>query len=74
MNLNAWLAPAPLSRIKSRLLSIPTALFLSWIFLLLWGERRIFNQSVTQCRWDKWEIWVRERTQTVESGKPMLIV
>ncbi|EXJ57083.1 hypothetical protein A1O7_07427 [Cladophialophora yegresii CBS 114405] len=54
---NALLAQASLGSVKGRLISIPTALLVFWIFLLLWGERRIFDQSVRQCLWQQWESW-----------------
>ncbi|EXJ74160.1 uncharacterized protein A1O5_02454 [Cladophialophora psammophila CBS 110553] len=51
-------ANAPsLSRIRQRLLSLPSALVLLWICLLWWGERYIFQQSVAQCLWRQWESW-----------------
>ncbi|KAJ9615733.1 hypothetical protein H2200_001810 [Cladophialophora chaetospira] len=57
MKSNALLAQAPFSRIKSRLLTISTALVVFWVFLVLWGERRTFEQSVSQCLWQQWESW-----------------
>jgi hypothetical protein len=57
---NALLAQVPLGSIKTRLLSIPAALVVFWIFVLLWGERRVFEQSVRQCLWHQWESWVCE--------------
>ncbi|EXJ78296.1 hypothetical protein A1O3_09457 [Capronia epimyces CBS 606.96] len=46
-----------LARLKRRLWSLPSALVLLWIFILFWGERLVFQQSVAQCRWQQWESW-----------------
>ncbi|KIW23196.1 uncharacterized protein PV07_11416 [Cladophialophora immunda] len=46
-----------LSRIRHRLLSLPSALVLLWICVLFWGERYTFQQSVARCRWREWESW-----------------
>ena len=52
---------AILNKIKRRLLTLSTALVLLWICVLVWGERRIFEQSVAQCLWQQWESWVRDK-------------
>lgn len=41
-----------------RILSLPTALVLLWIFLLHWGERSLFSNDVNSCNWESWEQWV----------------
>ncbi|KIX01569.1 uncharacterized protein Z518_09295 [Rhinocladiella mackenziei CBS 650.93] len=43
--------------IKNRLLSLPSALVLLWVFVLFWGERLIFQRSTTPCLWQQWESW-----------------
>ncbi|KAL2444703.1 Cell division control protein 1 [Exophiala dermatitidis] len=45
------------ARIKRRLWSLPSALVLLWIFVLFWGERRVFQRSAAQCLWHQWESW-----------------
>lgn len=47
------------------LFSLPNILALSWIIVVYWGERHVFNRSVRECSWDRWEDWVR--TSTVSS-------
>jgi len=42
-----------------RLLNLPNLLAVCWILLLLWGERWVFESSVSSCRWEEWERWVR---------------
>jgi ethanolamine phosphate phosphodiesterase len=44
-----------------RLFSFPHLLVAFWILLLLWGERWVFHAKVTNCHWDDWEKWVRQR-------------
>lgn len=41
-----------------RLLSFPHLLALFWFFVLLYGERWVFNSKVSSCDWDHWEKWV----------------
>jgi ethanolamine phosphate phosphodiesterase len=40
------------------LLNLPNAFVLIWIFVLLWGERWVFDWSINGCQWEKWERWV----------------
>lgn len=47
-----------LAIVRRRLLRLPTAIFLLWFFVLLWGERSTFSSSIDACKWDKWEKWV----------------
>ncbi|KEQ80111.1 hypothetical protein M438DRAFT_326891 [Aureobasidium pullulans EXF-150] len=46
-----------LAIVRRRLLRLPTAIFLLWFFVLLWGERSTFSSSIDACKWDKWEKW-----------------
>ena len=41
-----------------RLLSLPHALVLVWLLVLLWGERWVFEDAVKGCDWGRWEKWV----------------
>ncbi|OAP63557.1 hypothetical protein AYL99_02784 [Fonsecaea erecta] len=45
------------SRLRQRLLSLPSALVFLWLCVLFWGERYTFQQSVTHCLWQQWESW-----------------
>lgn len=38
--------------------NLPNTLVLIWIFVLLWGERWVFDWSINDCQWGKWEKWV----------------
>jgi hypothetical protein len=29
-----------------------------WMFTLWWGERTVFQNSLSSCFWEKWEKWV----------------
>ncbi|KAI5204249.1 hypothetical protein E4T39_03713 [Aureobasidium subglaciale] len=46
-----------LAILRRRLVTVPTAVFLLWFLLLLWGERSTFSSSIDACVWDKWETW-----------------
>jgi len=41
-----------------RFLNLPNLLAVSWILLLLWGERWVFESSISSCEWGEWERWV----------------
>lgn len=41
-----------------RLLSFPHLVVAVWIFVILYGERWVFNSKVASCDWDHWENWV----------------
>ena len=34
------------------------ALFVIWIWILSWGEKRSFRSHVSKCKWENWENWV----------------
>lgn len=38
--------------------TVTTFLAIVWMYVLWWGERTVFRQSVDQCLWEKWENWV----------------
>ncbi|KYK57546.1 cdc1-like protein [Drechmeria coniospora] len=40
-----------------RIFSVPHALVLLWMVILLWGERWVFESKVEDCRWQNWEKW-----------------
>ncbi|KAI9806657.1 MAG: hypothetical protein M1825_006114 [Sarcosagium campestre] len=44
-----------------RIITLPHVLIVSWLFLLLWGERSVFTASVQLCDWD-WEDWPESST------------
>lgn len=44
-----------------RSLNLPNLLAVFWILLLLWGERWVFESSISACRWGTWEQWVRTK-------------
>jgi hypothetical protein len=46
-----------LAIVRRRLLTLPTAVFLTWFFVLLWGERSVFSSSIDACQWHQWEKW-----------------
>ncbi|KAH8692086.1 putative manganese ion homeostasis [Talaromyces proteolyticus] len=33
-----------------------------WIFTLWWGERTVFQETISQCYWDSWEKWPENAT------------
>ena len=37
---------------------ISSLLVLLWAIVLIWGERVVFDRSVTACQWQRWEKWV----------------
>lgn len=39
-------------------LTLGKILTVLWFFLLYWGERSIFRNSVDGCEWSNWENWV----------------
>ncbi|KIV89791.1 hypothetical protein PV10_07166 [Exophiala mesophila] len=36
---------------------ISSLLVLLWAIVLIWGERVVFDRSVTACQWQRWEKW-----------------
>ncbi len=40
------------------LLNLPNAFIFIWIIVLLWGERWVFEESISACQWASWERWV----------------
>lgn len=42
-----------------RLFTFSNLLVLLWFWLLWWGERRVFRDSLEGCTWGDWEAWVR---------------
>ena len=44
--------------VARRLLSFPHLIVAGWIFVLLWGERWVFEARVESCAWERWEDWV----------------
>lgn len=62
---NSWRPPKSLRQIQGnwnlrRLLSLPHIFVVLWVLLLLWGERWVFQRSIEDCEWGKWERWVRQ--------------
>ncbi|KAL2675448.1 hypothetical protein Neosp_011634 [[Neocosmospora] mangrovei] len=43
-----------------RLLSFPHVLVVFWVFVLLYGERWVFDGKVANCDWDHWEKWPKD--------------
>lgn len=39
------------------LLSIRNAVRLSWVLLVWWGERTVFESAIRECAWENWEDW-----------------
>lgn len=39
--------------------NVANALILMWAFILWWGERTVFEDTVSSCLWETWEKWVR---------------
>lgn len=58
MTENGGMSPT-LRLLSQRILSIPFAITIVWLFTLWWGERLVFENSVSACRWSNWERWVR---------------
>jgi len=57
---NVTLSSIPAANLAQRyILRIHTLLILFWIWLVYWGERTSFNQSIEKCHWKYWEQWVR---------------
>lgn len=41
-----------------RIFTIPTLLMLLWVWTIWQGERSVFQSSLAECQWHKWEQWV----------------
>lgn len=41
-----------------RLFTLVNALVVVWWYVLYWGERSVFKDSIESCNWDRWEKWV----------------
>ncbi|KAF1999313.1 hypothetical protein P154DRAFT_493753 [Amniculicola lignicola CBS 123094] len=39
------------------LFSLVRVLIVGWCFVVFWGERRLFANSVDACEWENWENW-----------------
>ncbi|KAH6669352.1 hypothetical protein B0J14DRAFT_487040 [Halenospora varia] len=44
------------------LLNLPHLLVAVWLVLLLWGERRVFQGAIEECKWGNWERWPKDAT------------
>ena len=58
-----WRVPRTWQEARQRLhprglLNLPNAFIVVWIIVLLWGERWVFEKSITACQWASWERWV----------------
>lgn len=40
-------------------LTLRNLIVLVWAYVLYWGERKVYRDSLEECQWDKWEQWVR---------------
>lgn len=43
---------------RRHILNLPNVFVVLWIFVLLWGEKWVFQSSIDACDWSKWERWV----------------
>jgi hypothetical protein len=41
-----------------RAVCIANLLIFIWILTLRWGERAVFQDSISSCTWERWEKWV----------------
>ncbi|KAJ9633292.1 hypothetical protein H2204_007188 [Knufia peltigerae] len=57
MKPNPGINSSTFAGIKHRIWSLPTALVLLWVVVLLWGERFTYENSVKRCLWQQWESW-----------------
>lgn len=62
----AWLDARSVAR---SVFTVTTLLAVLWMYVLWWGERTVFRQSVNECLWEKWESWVRYSTSL--HGEPL---
>lgn len=47
-----------LRRLLRRTFTLCNAMVLLWVWMLWWGERRVFEDSLQGCSWGDWETWV----------------
>jgi hypothetical protein len=59
-----YVAPRPCNWRPRTWANLPHALVAVWLFMLLWGERWVFQSALQQCRWEGWERWVRNTYAT----------
>lgn len=45
-------------RLLRRTVTLANGLVVLWVWMLWWGERRVFEDSLEGCAWDQWETWV----------------
>lgn len=50
-----------------RLVTLANLLILLWFWVLWWGERSVFRDSLEGCAWGNWEAWVKLSSLTLES-------
>lgn len=43
---------------KTRVFTMANVLIVLWVWMLWWGERRVFEDSLEGCAWGEWETWV----------------
>lgn len=43
---------------KTRVFTMANVLVVLWLWMLWWGERRVFEDSLEGCAWGEWETWV----------------
>lgn len=53
---------APAAVFRRYVFRTPSLLILLWIWLLQWGEVRVYNKEVKDCDWTKWERWPKHAT------------
>lgn len=47
-----------LRSVVRRAFCVANLLILIWVVTLRWGERTVFQESVSSCVWETWERWV----------------
>ncbi|KAJ6172495.1 hypothetical protein N7470_001562 [Penicillium chermesinum] len=45
-----------------KILTVPNAVIIIWIYTLWWGERTVFQESTNACLWESWERWPQGAT------------
>ena len=45
-------------RLFRRVATVTNFLILFWFWMLWWGERTVFRESLESCSWENWEKWV----------------
>ncbi|KAK9325982.1 Metallo-dependent phosphatase-like protein [Lipomyces orientalis] len=46
-----------LGHVFKKLFTLVNIVRLLWVYVLVWGERQVFERAIRSCQWESWEHW-----------------